>query len=100
LARQSWHCATTFRNYFRCRRLAAQSLQGGRTCRERPENARLEAGEAEQHCLRLLTAHQLGYAIIPRAADDALLKLIERDLADVFHRAKAAGQCIPPAMMI
>jgi ectoine hydroxylase-related dioxygenase (phytanoyl-CoA dioxygenase family) len=35
---------------------------------------------------------ELGYAIIPRAADDALLTLIERDLVDVFHRrAKAAG---------
>jgi phytanoyl-CoA hydroxylase len=35
---------------------------------------------------------ELGYAIIPRAADDALLTLIERDLADVFQRrAKAAG---------
>ena len=35
---------------------------------------------------------ELGYAIIPRAADEALLTLIERDLADVFHRrAKAAG---------
>ena len=34
----------------------------------------------------------LGYTIIPRAADDALLTLIERDIADVFHRrARAAG---------
>jgi phytanoyl-CoA hydroxylase len=35
---------------------------------------------------------ELGYAIIPGAADDALLTLIERDIADVFHRrARAAG---------
>jgi ectoine hydroxylase-related dioxygenase (phytanoyl-CoA dioxygenase family) len=35
---------------------------------------------------------ELGYVVIPWAADDGLLTLIERDLANVFHRrAKAAG---------
>jgi phytanoyl-CoA hydroxylase len=35
---------------------------------------------------------QLGYAVIPQAADAGLLTLIEGDLGEVFHRrAKAAG---------
>jgi len=35
---------------------------------------------------------ELGYVVIPQAADDGLLTLIEKDLGDVFHRrAKAAG---------
>ena len=35
---------------------------------------------------------ELGYAVVPQAADDGLLTLIEKDLGEVFHRrAKAAG---------
>jgi phytanoyl-CoA hydroxylase len=48
--------------------------------------------QAAQQAQLVQSFAELGYSIIPRAADDALLSLIEKDLADVFHRrARAAG---------
>jgi len=47
---------------------------------------------AQQQSQAAQSFARLGYVVIPRAADDGLLKLIERDLADVFYRrARAAG---------
>jgi ectoine hydroxylase-related dioxygenase (phytanoyl-CoA dioxygenase family) len=55
--------------------------------------------QATQQSQAARTLADLGYVVIPRAADDGILKLIERDLAEIFHRrANAAGlKTAPPA---